>query len=219
MKKYLLSKTLWQWLSLSGFVAIILYFVHVWVGTANYPGYDSLSQAVSDLTAVSSPSHGIAVFFSSLSSVFNVLFAAVMCFFVRGKINRTFRIGVYAFAAMNTVSAVGYAFFPLTSSGFAGTFQDVMHMVVTGFVVLLTIVSFLLVTIGLFRSHVYKAYAITSLIFFILLFIGSAGTGMMPKAYFGISERVSIFTVILYSGFLAVFAFLYQNKDINQVNA
>ena len=38
---------------------------------------------------------------------------------------------------MEWISAVGYRMFPLSDSGYAGAFQDVMHMAVTALVVLL----------------------------------------------------------------------------------
>ena len=51
------------------------------------------------------------------------------------------RTGVYLFAVMEWISAIGYRMFPLSSSGYAGAFQDAMHMTVTAAVVLLSIVS------------------------------------------------------------------------------
>ncbi len=40
--------------------------------------------------------------------------------FFQGKLNKTLRAGIYAFTAMNWVSTVGYALFPLTASGICG---------------------------------------------------------------------------------------------------
>ena len=60
---------------------------------------------------------------------------------IQGQKTRRLRAGVYLFAIMEWVSAIGYRMFPLSDSGYAGAFQDVMHMVVTALVVLLSIVS------------------------------------------------------------------------------
>lgn len=64
------STKLVRLLSLSGVVAAVFYFLHVYFGIQNYPNYNSLSQAVSDLTAIDAPSFVIASRFSSLYSFF-----------------------------------------------------------------------------------------------------------------------------------------------------
>ena len=60
-------------LSLSGILAAVFYFLHVYYGIQNYPGYDSLSQAVSDLTAIDAPSYVVASRFSALYSILTVI--------------------------------------------------------------------------------------------------------------------------------------------------
>ena len=60
---------------------------------------------------------------------------------IQGQKIRRLRAGVYLFAIMEWVSAIGYRMFPLSDSGYAGAFQNMMHMVVTALVVLLSIVS------------------------------------------------------------------------------
>ena len=49
---------------------------------------------------------------------------------------------------MEWISAVGYRMFPLSDSGYAGAFQDVMHMVTTALVVLLSIVSLTMIIVA-----------------------------------------------------------------------
>ena len=59
--------------SLSGVVAAVFYFLHVYYGMRDYPGYSSLAQAVSDLTAVDAPSYVVASRLSALFSMFSVI--------------------------------------------------------------------------------------------------------------------------------------------------
>ena len=70
---------------------------------------------------------------------------------IQGQKTRRLRAGVYLFAIMEWVSAIGYRMFPLSDSGYAGAFQDVMHMVVTALVVLLSIVAVSLIFLALVR--------------------------------------------------------------------
>lgn len=135
--------------SLSGVVAAVFYFLHVYYGMRDYPGYSSLAQAVSDLTAVDAPSYVVASRLSALYSMFSVIGCTFVYLIVSSKTNKTFRIGIGLYTIMNWVSAVGYTLFPLSGREFQGTFQDVMHFyVVTPTVVLLSIVSLVLISVG-----------------------------------------------------------------------
>jgi len=95
------SMKLVRLLSLSGVVAAIFYFLHVYFGVQNYPNYNSLSQAVSDLTAVDAPSFVIASRYSSLYSLFSVLGCTFLCLIISNQINKTFRLGIYLYTIMN----------------------------------------------------------------------------------------------------------------------
>ena len=202
-------------LSLSGVVAAVFYFLHIFFGTQNYPNYSSLSQAVSDLTATDAPSFVIASRFSALYSMFAVLGCTFLCLIVTNQINKTFRLGVYLYTIMNWISSVGYTLFPLSSKGFQGTFQDVMHFyVVTTSVVLLSIVSLTLIFIGGWRNKETKVIAILGLIALISMFVGAIGVGVAPKEYFGLFERFSGFSVVIYTALLGLFGYTFKNSQI-----
>ena len=208
------STKLIRLLSLSGVVAAVFYFLHVYFGTQNYPNYNSMRQAVSDLTALDAPSFVIASRFSSLYSLFAVLGCTFLCLIVSNQINKTFRLGIYLYTIMNWVSSVGYTLFPLSGKGFQGSFQDIMHLyVVTIIVVLLSIVSLILIFIGGRRNKETKIIAILGLISLLLMFIGSIGTGISPKEYFGVFERFSVFSVVIYTALLGLFGFTYRNHQ------
>ena len=199
-------------LSLSGVVAAVFYFLHVYFGIQNYPNYSSMSQAVSDLTATDAPSFIIASRFSALYSMFAVLGCTFLCLIITDQINKTFRLGIYLYTIMNWVSSIGYTLFPLSGKGYQGTFQDIIHFyVVTIAVVLLSIVSLILIFIGGRRNKETKTIAILGLVALLLMFLGSIGTGVAPKEYFGVLERFSVFSVVIYTALLGLFGYTYKN--------
>lgn len=61
-----------------------------------------------------------------------------------GKKNFMNYCGLLGVVALLSYTAAGYSMFPLSDSGYAGTFQDQMHILSTVFVVLLSIVSLIL---------------------------------------------------------------------------
>ena len=114
---------------------------------------------------------------------------------------RLLRTGIYLFAVMEWISAIGYRMFPLSDSGYAGAFQDVMHMVVTAAVVLLSIVSLSLIIAAGVRDRRCRSYGICAAIALGMMLVGAVGMKLVPAAYFGVVERFSVFAA---TGFNAV---------------
>ncbi|MDL2274019.1 DUF998 domain-containing protein, partial [Oscillospiraceae bacterium OttesenSCG-928-G22] len=108
---------------------------------------------------------------------------------------------------MNWVSAVGYTMFPLTESGFAGAFQDVMHVVVTVLVVVLSIISLVVVMIGGYRDKKYRSLAMWASVALFLMLAGAIGVNVMPAAYVGIPERFSVFAATGFNAILGIYLF------------
>ena len=207
------NRKLTNWFCLSGVIGLVFYILHDIVGAMYYPNYDWMSQAVSDLTATSAPSFVIASGLSSIYGIFSCLCCAMVCVVVQGKANRILRLGVYLFTAMSFISAVGYALFPLSESGFAGSFQDIMHLyVVTALVVVLSIVSLVLIAVGGFKSKGNKPLAVISLISLGFMFLGVIGVNAVPADYFGIPERFSVYSAVVFTAFLGGYGYLERGE-------
>ena len=93
------------------------------------------------LSASNAPSLRLWNQLSSLYNVCTLVCAMMVCLGIQKKGTRLLRSGVYLFTIMEWVSAVGFGMFPLSDSGYAGTFQDQMHILSTVIVVLLYITN------------------------------------------------------------------------------
>lgn len=209
-----------NWLSLSAVLGLIVYTLHDVIGAMYYPGYDWMSQAVSDLTAQNAPSFVVAKGLSSVYALLACITSVVVCLLIQGKGHRAFRLGVYLFAIMNWISAIGYALFPLSSSGYAGTFQDVMHVyVVTVLVVLLSIVSLVSIILGGFKdSRRYRSLSIWACAALTCMLIGPIGMAVVPSNYFGIVERFSVYSAVFFNAILGLYGFAsFERIDAIQV--
>lgn len=202
------KRTLIQWLGLLGVLSLLSYTAAVIFAPLAYPGYNWMAQAVSDLSAENAPSKMLWSQLASLYGVCAVVSTTLVCIFVQGRLNKTLRLGLYLFAVMNWISKVGYEMFPLSDSGFAGSFQDIMHTyVVTVLVVLLSIVSLVLIILGGIRDKRYKSLSIFAAISLIMMFIGAIGVGLVPTEYFGILERFSVFAATIFNAVLGIYLF------------
>lgn len=201
------EKILIHWLGLLAVISLLSYAAAVVFSPLAYPGYDWMAQAVSDLMAENSPSKMLWNQLSSLYGACGIVSIMMVCVFIQGKLNKTLRAGIYLFAAMYWVSSAGYGMFPLSDSGYAGTFQDFMHTcVVTVLVVVLSVISLSVIITGGLRGG-YKSLAVWAAAALLLMIAGAAGVGIVPKEYFGIAERFSLFAAAGFNAVLGIYLF------------
>lgn len=201
------KRDLIQWCGLFGVISFLSCVAAVIFSPLAYPGYNWMAQAVSDLSADNAPSRILWNQLSSLSGVGSVVCVMLVCVYIQGKLTKALRIGIYLFAAMMWLSAVGYTMFPLTDSGFAGTLQDIMHVFVTVLVVVLSIASLLVILIGGFRQQQYRSLALWAALALLLMIAGAIGVNIVPIQYFGIPERFSVIAAMGFNAVLGVYLF------------
>jgi len=199
-----LKRKLINWLGLTGLAAFVSYTLAVVISPSAFPGYNWMEQAVSDLSAESAPSRILWNQIAALYGVCSVVCATCVSVYIsEQKVStRLFRIGMHLFTIMNWISNVGYTMFPLSDSGKEiASFQEIMHMVVTAAVVLLSIVSLGCLIIAGFRKDGIRGIGIWAAAALIMMMVGAIGQGTVPPQYFGIVERFSVFAAV---GFNAV---------------
>ena len=202
-----MKKTLLQKLGLLGVVSFLSYTAAVVFSPLAYPGYNWTAQAVSDLSAANAPSLAL---WNQLSAPYNtceVLCATVVCIGIQGRKTRLLRTGIYLFTAMEWVSAIGYRMFPLSDSGYAGTFQDLMHMAITAAVVLLSIVSLSIILIAGIKNRSCRSYGVCAGVALGMMLVGALGMKLVPAEYFGVVERFSVFAATGFNAALGLHLF------------
>lgn len=198
------KKNFMNYCGLLGIVALLSYTVAVVFSPLAYPGYNWMAQAVSDLSASNAPSLGLWNQLSSLYNICTLICAMMVCAGIQGKGSRLLRIGIYLFTAMEWISAVGFSMFPLSDSGYAGTFQDKMHILSTILVVLLSIVSLVMLIIAGAKRKEYCSFGVFAGIALGMMLVGALGMNIVPKEYFGVVERFSVFAAVGYNAVLGI---------------
>lgn len=211
-----MKKTLIQKLGLLGILSFLSYTAAVVFSPLAYPGYNWMAQAVSDLSAADAPSLTLWNQLSALYNVCEVVCATVVCIGMQGRKTKLLRTGIYMFAVMEWISAVGYRMFPLSSSGYAGAFQDIMHMVITAAVVLLSIISLVLIIIAGIKNKSCRSYGICAGIALFMMLVGAMGMKIVPADYFGIIERFSVFAATGFNAALGLHLFCMKPNEIKE---
>ena len=207
-----MKKSLLQRLGLLGVVSFLSYTAAVVFAPLAYPGYNWMAQAVSDLSAANAPSLALWNQLSALYNVCEVVCVTVVCIGIQGRKTKLLRSGIYLFAVMEWISAVGYRMFPLSDSGYAGAFQDVMHMAVTALVVLLSIVSPVIIIVAGAKSKSCRSYGVCAAVALAMILVGATGMKIVPAAYFGVVERFSVFAATGFNAALGIHLFCMKSE-------
>lgn len=215
-----MNRKLINWLGLLGIIQLLSYTAAIVFSPMAFPGYNWMEQAASDLSATNAPSRllwdQLAAFYDSGSVV---CATCVSIYISEKKIStKLFRVGIYLFAIMNWISKVGYQIFALSDSGKdIGGFQEVMHMVVTACVVLLSIVSLVLLIIAGCKDKEMKGVGVWAAIALGMMFMGPIGMAAFPPQYFGIFERFSTFAAVGFTAVLGVYLFnSFKNTEAEE---
>ena len=84
-----------------------------------------------------------------------------------------------------------------------------MHLLVTVLVVLFSILSMVLIALSGKRSGI-PSLSVWALSALIMMTLGAIGTGVMPKTVFGLFERFSTFSTVIFNAILGLY--LYWGK-------
>ncbi len=203
-----MNRGLINWLGLTGVVALLSYAAAVFLAPAAYPGYDWMTQAVSDLSAVGSPSRDLWGQLAAPYDVCSVVCPTCACVYVAEHVThaKALRVGVYLFALMCWVSNVGYGIFPLSEAGTGmSSFQDLMHVyVVTAAVVLLSIASLSTLAVAGVRTKGARALGACAAAALAMMLVGAIGQGVVPPSFFGVVERFSVFAAVGFNAALGL---------------
>ena len=207
----MMKKNLLNYCGLFGVVALLSYTAAVVFSPLAYPGYNWMEQAVSDLSAANAPSRTLWNQLSCLYNVCTLISAMMVCVGIQGRTTKLLRAGIYIFTLMEWISAVGFTVFPLSDSGYAGTFQDQMHIFSTVMVVVLSIVSLVMIIIAGVKDKSCRSYGICAGIALGMMLVGALGMNVVPRTYFGVVERFSVFAA---TGFNAVLGIELYRMDL-----
>lgn len=193
-------------LGICGVLSLLSYLAMVIFSPLAYPGYDWMRMAVSELSAVGAPSRELAAQLNSLFGPCGIVSVMAVCVAVAGCRTGKLRLGVYCFAAMEWLCMVGYSCFPWVSEADHLIFQNVMHLAITVLVVLLSIVSLVLIAVSARKENL-RSLGIWAGICLAAMLVGAVSTNALPQSVFGIFERLSTISAVVFNAVLGWYLF------------
>lgn len=191
-------------LGILGIISLLSYTAMVVFSPLAYPGYDWLSMAVSDLSAEGAPSAGLANQLNALFGPCGLVSIMAVCVGVAGSKEKLMKLGIYFFAAMEWICNVGYHLFPWVSGAPASNPQNIMHLAVTVLVVVFSLASLVLIAVGTKKEQI-KSLRVWAVVCLATMIIGPIGTSLLPQAVFGLFERFSTFSAVVFNAVLGIY--------------
>lgn len=193
-------------LGICGILSFISYAAMVVFSPLAYPGYDWLSMAVSDLSAVGAPSRNLANQLNALYGPCGLVSIMAVCVAIQNCRSQLLKLGIYFFAAMEWISDVGYKLFPWVSDVPDTHPQNIMHLVVTAAVVIFSLAALVLTIIGAAKENM-KSLSVLAGVCLLAMLMGPIGMALFPKSVFGLFERFSTMSAVTFNAGLGIFLF------------
>jgi hypothetical membrane protein len=185
--------------AICGIITPILYLLMVIIGGALSPGYNHITETVSELLVAGAPNRPLLATLMIISSVLGILFPIGLH---RGiNEGRGSKVGP-AFLIIAAVLGIFTTYFPQDPGGPPVTFAGTVHVVLLIPMVILSLGAFLAFWRRLKSDSLWSGYDRYSLITFIVAIpLGVISAVLLDSPYVGLLERISV-AVVLQWGFV-----------------
>ena len=189
-----------------GIISSLVYGAADVVGGIRYAGYSFTSQAVSELMAIGAPSESLVDPLFITFGVLTLAFGLGVFRHASGR-SRSLRITGALLMGYAILGFTGPTLFEMHQRGVANVDSDTPHIVLTGLLVLLTLLAMGFGAVALGKR--FRAYSLGTIILLIVLGVAGAPYGArlaagLPTPGFGIVERILIYTSLLWMSVLAI---------------
>jgi hypothetical protein len=202
-----------------GILSSLLYVGMDILASMQWEGYNYISQAYSELTAIEAPTRSLMVFGSAIPYALLVIAFAVGVWAAAGQ-KRALRIVAVLLVAYVVAGLIGGVVFPMHSRGQPTmTFTDTMHIVAT-FVGVLC----MLLYIGFGAAAFGKWFRLYSVVTILLLVLGGTLASLdaprmaagLPTPWVGVIERINIYACMLWVLVLAIVLISAQSNRLER---
>lgn len=189
-----------------GLLSFLVYAAADILGGMRYEGYSFTSQMVSELMAVGAPSERFVdplfLAFGMLSLVFGV-----GVYREAGSQNRALRITAVLLIAYAAVGFTGPTLFEMHPRGTGSGATDLPHIILTGVLVLLTLLAMVFGAFALGKR--FRLYSFATIVIMVVFgaLAGSSGARLAAGELtpgFGTLERINIYSSLLWVAVLAI---------------
>jgi hypothetical protein len=176
-------------------------------GGALRPGYNHISDSVSELLSPGAPNRALLSVIQLIYALLHILFGIGVLLFIQASEHNALvgRIGAWAIIAVG-VATIGTAIYPQDAAGAPATTAGQVHKIlVFGGLVPFSILSTLLVGLWFRRAGIAPGFALYSFVTVgLIVLMGGLGGATAETPYAGLVERIAALVIHLWLFLLAV---------------
>lgn len=208
-------------IALSGMLASIVYVGTVVLGGILRPGYSHVTESVSELVAAGAPNKLLLSLLFIIYNLLCIIFGIGLFQQVKNSASRKVigKLGASSLVIVGFIGLLLELFFPQDPGGPAVTFAGTMHIVLAGIAALGTMIA--IVSTGLWLKNVraMKYYTGYSLVTFAIILLSGGSTPILGLDYpfFGVIERLTIGSFIIWLFVTATMMYFYKQKSIPSI--
>ena len=203
-----MKRTLLNRLGLLGAAGFVSYAAAVIIAPTAYPGYEWMKMAVSGLMAENSPSRWLYNTVSAPAMPCLTVCAVLCSIEAERRFSREMRAGIHLYTLMIWVTAAGYAAFPLGEK-----WQNMMHIVVTAAVVALSVLALAVITVAGLLKKQQRFLGLSAAVCLLFMLTGAVGVNAAEASLFGLFERFSTFSALLFDAVLGLYLYAGSPKE------
>ncbi len=179
-----------------GIASVVLYIVATIIGAYAWPEYNSFSQSVSELIAVSAPSASIVIPMFLCYSLLVFAFGAGI--WMLAKENKALKFVAVFIIAKELLGVIATIFAPMHLRGTETTVSDIWHIILTAIGVLVCMFPAIIMSAKAFGGW-FRVFSIVIILIFLIFgtLAGMDGAKIaenQPTPYTGVWERINIFS-------------------------
>ena len=181
-----------------GMLIPVMYIFMYVLGGALRPGYNHISDSVSELLSPGAPNRSLITIIDLIYGLLHILFGIGVLQFIRGSEHNAQigSIGAWMIIAVG-VAIVGTAIFPQDAMGTPATIPGKIHLIlVFGALLPFSFLSTLLLGIWFQRAGIFPVFAVYTFISVgAIVLLGGIGGAMAGTPYMGLGERISAIVI------------------------
>jgi hypothetical protein len=181
-----------------GMAIPVMYIFMYILGGALRPGYNHISDSVSELLSPGAPNRSLITIIDLAYGLLHILFGIGVLQFIWGSEHNALMGSIGAWMIVGAgVAIVGTAIFPQDAMGTPATIPGKIHLaLVFGALLPFSFLSTLLIGIWSHRAGVFPGFALYTFISFgAMILLGGAGAAMAGTRLMGLGERISALVI------------------------
>ncbi len=200
-----------------GIFGPLVFLLNDIIGGIVTPNYSYIENSISDLTkAGTQDTYLLGSILLFIAAIMGILFGIAIISHYKFKISKLIFLGGFLLIIVGVINSLTGTIFPQDIIGGEVTFPGTMHVILVGFLVILSIPALLMIGIGLNREKQWKSFRLyTFITVLVTIIFGGVSAYAIANdiGFMGLFERIPAYVIQLWTVVLA-YRFITEYREV-----